>query len=299
MPDRSFAYKSLKIFAFILLAGQSHAEVKVMDSLGHEVVVQGLPKRVVSLVPHGTELFCMAGGCDRLVAVSANSDAPESVKKLPHIGPYNAISLEGILSFNPDLVLAWPSANPTDVLAQLKRLGVPVYETDPETIEQIAGELRAMAKLSGSQQGDLEAAKFLDGWAKLENMYARRRPVPVFLHIWDNPLMTLNDQSAVSSVLKVCGGYNIFGDVSVRVPQISVEEVVARQPVLIVEGDHRQRKESGELVKYWQPFNTIPAVKNRDIYSINGDYLLRATPNLLKGANELCGLIDQARKRMK
>ena len=69
------------------------------------VNVQAL--RVVSLSPNLTELVCHLGACKELVAVGSSSNYPKQVQKLPHIGGYQAINLEELLSLQPNLVLAW------------------------------------------------------------------------------------------------------------------------------------------------------------------------------------------------
>ncbi len=291
----------LAVLLIIMVSVQvstTRADITVTDSSGSTVTFKQSPKRVVSLAPHATELIYEAGGGERVVAVTKNSDYPSAATRLPSLGPYNTVSLEAVLSYQPDLVLVWPGGTPSVLISRLEHFGIPLYRSGPETIDQIAHDLRILGNVFSSQQGASAARDLLSGWSKLQQEFAQKRPVPVFIHIWDNPLITLNDKHVVSSILKVCGGFNIFADAAVPAPQVTKEEVIARRPALIVEGDHRQRTESDELKTYWQSFASIPAVKNGDVYSLQGDFLLRPTPRLLKGAEQLCSLIDQARQRM-
>jgi iron complex transport system substrate-binding protein len=41
----------------------------------------------------------------------------------------------------------------------------------------------------------------------------------------------------------------------------------------------------------------MTAVERRNIYGVNADLLSRAGPRILDGAQELCGVLDDARKK--
>ena len=269
--------------------------VTVTDSTGHTVTVSHLPQRIVSLAPHATELLFEAGGGSRVVAVVSHSDFPEAARTLPDLGSPRALSLEAILSYKPDLVVAWPSGNPEAVIKQLDNLKIPVYFTQPQSVDMIAKDLRSLGALAGSHRGEQQAQRLLEEWKALADRYESKAPVPTFFEVWTNPLMTLNKEHMVSSVLRVCGAHNIFADAPVLVPRISREDVIYRAPALIVEGSHAERVGTDALYKEWEQFSMIPAVKNRDVYTINGDYLLRPTSRILHGARELCEKVDSAR----
>ncbi|WP_281647214.1 cobalamin-binding protein [Parendozoicomonas sp. Alg238-R29] len=257
-----------------------------------------LPKRIVSLAPHATELLFDAGGGNRLAAVTGSSDFPEEANKLPNLGPYNSISLEAILIYRPDLVLAWPSGNSPEILKQLENLKIPVYNSEPRSVEAIAGDLRALSTLAGGDAGIKKAEGLLRRWHELANTYQERQTVPTFLEVWNNPLMTLNGDHMVSSVMKVCGAENIFADAPVLVLRVSREDVIARTPYLIVEGDHTDRVGTDVLYNEWKKYSMIPAVKNRDVYTIDGSLLLRPTPRIIKGTQLFCEYVEHARSFM-
>ncbi|MFX5570762.1 hypothetical protein ABTD96_20785, partial [Acinetobacter baumannii] len=78
------------------------------------------------------------------------------------------------------------------------------------------------------------ATAFRARWQQLEAQYRGRAPVSVFYQIWSQPLMTLNGQHMVSSVLRLCGGRNIFADLPQLAPTVSVESVLAADPQVIL-----------------------------------------------------------------
>ena len=279
-------------------AGIKSTAITVEDSTGHKVTVSKSPMRIVTLAPHATELVFAAGGGDRLVAVTAHSDYPEAAKRLPVLGGYSDVSLEGIYRFKPDLVVAWPSANPPRLLKQLANLGIPVYQSQPENLAGIVADLKALGQLVNSKEGSRQASVLEQKWQQLSQRYSQRRPVPTFIEVWSNPLMTLNGRHMVSEVLRVCGARNIFDDAVVLVPRISREDVIARQPELIVEGDEHSRAETGALLKEWQAFTTVPAVRHKSVYTLEGSLLLRPSPRVVEGAREFCEKAELARSRM-
>ena len=68
----------------------------------------------------------------------------------------------------------------------------------------------------------------------LRQRYAGVQPVRVFYEIWHQPLMTVNGEHIISDVIRLCGGTNIFADLSTLAPQVSVEAVLAADPQVII-----------------------------------------------------------------
>ncbi|WP_256966655.1 helical backbone metal receptor [Yersinia entomophaga] len=105
-------------------------------------------ERIISLAPSTTELAYAAGLGDKLVAVSDYSDYPEAAKKLEHVASWQGINVEKILALKPDLILAWRGGNAQRPLDQLASFGIPIFYSDPTTIEQIADDLDKLAGYS-------------------------------------------------------------------------------------------------------------------------------------------------------
>ncbi|MDI9750532.1 cobalamin-binding protein, partial [Stutzerimonas stutzeri] len=62
------------------------------------------------------------------------------------------------------------------------------------------------------------AEAFRAGLAELRTAYARERPLRVFYQIWNRPLYTLGGQQIISEAIEVCGGQNIFADLTLAAP---------------------------------------------------------------------------------
>jgi iron complex transport system substrate-binding protein len=85
-------------------------------------------------------------------------------------------------------------------------------------------------------------------------------------------------------MLGIAGGENVFGDIDREAVQPSVEMLLARAPDVIIEvratGMLTPAESSGDERQIFAPLASIPAVRNRRIYFLNGDYLLVPGPRV-------------------
>ncbi len=121
------------------------------------------PSRVVSASGSLTEIVCALGEEDRLAAVDTTSVHPESITgALPKIGYSRALSAEGILALQPDLVLATDEAGPPTVLDQLRAAQVPlVVVEETHSPDGVRAKIVAVAEALGvPEKGRALAAEF-------------------------------------------------------------------------------------------------------------------------------------------
>lgn len=289
----------MRAAALVLLCGAACssaalAAVTVRDDLGNEVTLAQPARRIVSLAPHITELLYAAGAGDRLVGASTHSDYPPPANSLPSVGSFAALDLERVLSLKPDLIVGWHSGNKPSQLARLREFGIPVYESQPADFGMIASALEKLSVLAGSEAiGNQAAADFRARWQTLRTQYQDRPQISVFYQIWSQPLMTLNGQHMVSSVLRLCGGRNIFAGLPQLAPTVSVEAVLAADPqVILTPSDARDQP-----LQRWRQFPRLRAVREEHLYTVNADWLNRAGPRVLDAADEVCKRLDEARGR--
>jgi len=231
----------------------------------------------------------------KVIAVDGSSNFPESVNALPKLGNPWMLSAESILARKPDLVLVWQSGISMEVVAQLRKAGVPVFVSEPKKIEQVASTMRRLSALLGTEQ---RSASRIDDWLQqfksLRAEYGGRSIVPVFYQVWSQPLMTLGGQHAVSEVIELCGGRNIFVDLPNLAAQVSVEGVLKRKPeVLLASGSERDHQ---SFVMQWASWPQMPAVKRNHVYTVPNDILVRNGPRLIGAAKLVCAHIEQARR---
>jgi iron complex transport system substrate-binding protein len=270
---------------------QARAAISVIDDSGNTVTLEKPAQRVISFAPHVTEILFAAGAANHVVGVIAYSDFPEAAKHLPQIGDSREIDFERVVALKPDLLVVWQSGNTSRQLEQLRRLGVPMFFSEPHKLDDIASNVERLGKLSGSEVAAGVAADFRKQLRDLSDRYRNRSPVRVFYQISDKPLYTLNGQHIVSDALALCGGMNIFASLPVVAPAVSVEAVLQQDPEAIIAGTGRDNFAT------WRQFPSMKAVQRGNLLSVDGTLMNRAGPRMLRGAATLCEQLDKVRQR--
>ncbi len=279
-----------------LAAGSAHAAVTVMDDAGASVTLQQPARRIISMAPHITELLFAAGGGERVVGVMNFSDYPEAAKKIALVGSSSQLDMERVVALKPDLLVVWQSGNTARQLAQLRGLGIPIFYSEPQRLAEVASSVTRLGQLMGtSPTANRVAADFRAKIASLGARYSKRAPVRVFYQIWDKPLYTLNGKHIVSDAIALCGGVNVFGNLAVKAPEVSIEAVIEQDPEAIFGGDQHDPADAG--LNIWKPFPRLQAIRQGNMFTLGGELLTRATPRMAEGAASLCEKLEQARQR--
>ncbi|MDE3011978.1 MAG: ABC transporter substrate-binding protein [Pseudomonadota bacterium] len=271
--------------------------VEVIDDAGVSVRLPAPAQRIVSLSPHATELLFAAGAGAHVVAVSRYSDFPPAARALPQIGDSAYLDLERLAAMRPDLVVAWGSALSERNLAALRRLGVPVFRSEPHTLDAIAHGVEQMALLAGTAAAGMRVAQALRlRIAVLRAAHQAVAPLSVFVQVWAAPLMTINRSQAISDALASCGASNVFAAQRLQVPTVDAEAVVAADPAVIVATWERgQPAEADAALAQWRRFPTLRAVAARHLLTLDADLIGRPGPRFIDATERLCRALDQVR----
>ncbi len=265
--------------------------IAVTDDSGKPVQLPAQASRIISLAPHITELLFAAGAGKSIIGVTSYSDYPREATQIASVGNSTQIDIERIVSLKPDLVVAWKSGNSARQIAQLRKLGIAVFESEPHSLDQIASSIERLAILTGKEEtGYKAAAEFRMQLTELKKKYQQRAAVTVFYQIWSQPLMTLNGSHLVSEAIALCGGKNLFGTLPQIAPVVSIEAVVRADPEVIFISD-----EQAEARKRWQPLSGMTAVKRHHIFTLDSTLMNRAGPRMLTGVKQLCENLEIVR----
>ena len=238
-------------------------------------------ERVVSLAPSLTEIVAELGAADVLVGVLDGGDRPAALAQVPSVGRYGQLDMERLLSLKPDLILLWPGSVGPAQRAQLQRLNIPVYVAEPHSLEQLATQVQAIAEQLGrAEAGRQLAAQLRQRLVELRQRYQRAEPLRVFYQVWNQPLYTVGGGQIISDALNVCGARNVFDDLRLPAPQVSIESVLQRDPELILVGDQAQK----EAWKVW------PAMAER-VRVVPDKGLERPSGQMLEAVARLCEVI--------
>lgn len=295
---RRFAKALFGIMALLVMIGvapMAHA-LSVTDDLGNKVKVDEPVERIASLAPSVTEIVYAAGAGSKLVAVSAYSDWPAAARKLPQIGDAFRVDLERLAALQPDLVIAWASATSPLERRAIKRLGFPLLLLAPHKLTDIPRELRLVGKATGTDEVAKRAARaFSRERKRLSRVYRHRPTVRVFYEISPKPLYTIGGKQIISQVISLCGGHNVFSDLDTLAPVVSQAAVLARNPQVILVG---KSPRAHSALNAWKQWAWLTAVKRKNLFTVPGTILGRATPRILEGALAVCRALDTARRHL-
>lgn len=272
--------------SLVLVAGVTPAfgaPVSAVDDQGRRLTLPRPARRVVSLAPNVTEMLFAVGAGPRVVGVTQFCDFPAAAKSKPRIGNFSNPDLEAVAAARPDLVVA-AHGNSLDAIGALRRLGLPVFVTNPrdtagvvrniETLGRLTGQGAAASRLGASLRGRL---------SRLERRLAGRPRPRTLVVIWPDPMTVVGGLSYVNEAIRRAGGTNAAGAIREAYPKVDPERLITLAPdALIYPGGH------GRLASLAaRPgVELTPAGKAKRIHTVTADWLLRAGPRLIAGIEE-------------
>lgn len=277
--------------------------------------IEDTPRTVVSLVPSITEsLFDMNIG-NRLIGRTDYCIYPQGkVESVPTIGGTKNPDIDRIIAMNPELVFANAEENRKEDVEALRSAGIPVWVSMPTKVADVFTLLWNIMYLFDETSMVARIRLIEQIYDRLFNMLnARDEELPkVFVPIWYDPLMTANQHTYMHDLLFVCGGMNVFaererqfplkadlgqGESSdklaegrdTRYPRITLEEVEARQPdVILLPNEPFQFTE--DHIPIFKQLD-VPAARNNRIHLVDGSWLTWHGTRIAYALNDLPALL--------
>jgi vitamin B12 transport system substrate-binding protein len=245
-------------------------------------------ERVVTLAPSLTEIMLELDASNLLVGVLDGGPRPAAVAQLPSVGRYGQLELESLVALQPDLVLLWPDSISRAQRQQLQRLNIALLIAEPRKLADLAEQFVEIGTRVGrAEQGRRLQQQFNQGLQRLSQRYRREQPLRLFYQVWDVPLYTIGGQQIISDALAVCGASNIFADLSLPAPQVSVEAVLQRNPEVILAGTQGQ-------LDAWRIWPGVAAVERKQLWLVPDNGLERPSFQMLTATERLCKLLAKA-----
>jgi ABC-type Fe3+-hydroxamate transport system substrate-binding protein len=235
---------------------------RVIDDRKRALEFSGPLTRVVSLVPSDTLNVAALGCAGALVGRTDYCELPEEVvARVPTVGGTKNPRIEDIIRLEPEVVLGNQEENTRSDLEALAQRGVKVYVAFPKRVADGLAHLARLARLFGVDETPAVRRLLKRGYDAHRTAEQARTggpPVRAFCPIWMDPLMTIHGDTFISDMLDLCGAQNVFADRSrryplaadlgraaplpaekvagrdVRYPRVSLDEVVARAPELVL-----------------------------------------------------------------
>ena len=260
--------------------------MRVKDVRGKEVLIKVKPMRIVSLAPSNTEILYALGLADRVVGVTKYCDYPAAAKTKPKVGDMTT-SAEVVIALKPDLVLAHGMIN-SAAIPRLEKLGLTVFAIDPKTLSEVARDIRTVGRITARPKtADTVARSIETTIVEVKLARAKKPSRNVLVVIQSNPLWAAGPKTFVDEMLGIANARNVSHDARAGFVPFSRELAISRNPDIIITG---QRADVDFFTKSpeWRSTN---AIRNKRIYVIDSDLLLRAGPRLAEGLRALAGKV--------
>jgi ABC-type Fe3+-hydroxamate transport system substrate-binding protein len=198
------------------------------DDLGHPFELAAPARRVVSLVPSLTESVA-ATRPEALAGATIWCSHPAGLD-VPRVRGTKNPDLRAIAALKPDIVLANQEENRRVDVERLRAAGIPVWVTVIRTLDEALASLGRMftGALRWPEPGWLGHAR--DVWRDP----APGPPVRTVIPIWRDPWMVVGPATFTDDIAARLGLDNVYRDQPERYPHVSLEDMAAREPELIV-----------------------------------------------------------------
>jgi iron complex transport system substrate-binding protein len=258
-------------------------------------------QRIVSTAPSITELLYALGLGDRVVGVTRYCRYPPEAQTKPKIGDYVNPNLEAIAALKPDLVVI--QTNPVRLGERLRALHLRSLEINQDNIEAIYNSTRVVGEATGTSPKATQLIATIRG--RLEEIHKRAIGVRwsrVMFVIGRSPnrldgLVVVGRASYLNEVIQLAGGENVFRDAVAAYPEVSLEEVIARNPDVIIDmgdmsdtvGVTEEHKRS--VVSLWQRVSAVAAVKQHRVYPVASDIYVVPGPRVVDAAGAILKML--------
>jgi len=270
--------------------------VTITDALERQVTLNTAPQRIVSLSPSNTEILFAVGAGEQVVGVTKYCNYPAAATTREQIGGFSAktISVENIVALKPDLVFVADEAH-QPVIDALTQANIPVIGVDAKTFEDVYANIELIGRLTGHSADAAVMVQTMQQRvavvkAKTDAIPAAQR-LTVFWEVFDEPLITAGPATFIGQMIDLAGGVNIFADVDQEYPEISVEEVVKRNPAVIMGPESHGDKLTPEQVAARPGWSEIKAVKDGRIALVDSDIVSRPGPRLAEALETIAPIL--------
>ncbi len=260
-------------------------------------------RRIVSIGGSVTEIVYALGAAQRLAGVDSTSQYPEAARTLPNVGYMRALSAEGVLSLDPDLILTLDGSGPPPVLAVLEASSVPVVTIpDDPSPEGILAKIAAVGEaleLEGEAQrlqADVKAA--LDA-ALADAAVASadgQKKVLFVLSPGDGKPVVAGQDTAADAIIRMAGGVNAVTGFTGYKP-VSAEALIEAAPDAILTMN-RHGDDSAAAMLALPGLELTPAGRTKTVVAMDGLTLLGFGPRTAEAVRDLAqALAGRAQNR--
>lgn len=270
----------------------SSSPVTVVDDLGRTVVITS-SNRIVSIGPSCTEILYALGLGDRIIAVDKYSDYPPEAIAKQKISKVFMPDPEEIIALNPDLIVYyhWGPWDPT--VETLSNLGLTVVALAPKTLDDIIRNIRLIGEATGkTQEAEALASSLRQRINEIKSKTSGVTVRPkVYIEVMYPPPWTFGPDTWGHQLIELAGGVNAFGDAPTEWVQTTDEEIIARNPDIIISLYGAMHYTTLEDFKKRPGWDKITAVSKGAVYLLDENLFVRPGPRIVDGLEALAKIL--------
>lgn len=280
----------LLLLAATLAESPAAMAAEVVDARGRTVET-GAAKRMVTLGSDVSEIVHALGAGERIIAVDRASKYPEAMAAKPNVGYRRKLSVEGLMSLHPDLILAAEDIGPPEAVDVLTAMAIPIVfipedhsrEGIQRKIELIAAALDQRGK--GAEISRDVIAAFDSATNLTAAMPQSQRKKVVFFHGLVR-LTAAGTGTAADAIIRYAGGVNAMAAVD-GYKAASEEKLIELAPdVIMMMGDGKGGPTPDEVFSN-PALAATPAARNGALVVLDGAYMIGFGPRTADAIRDL------------
>lgn len=271
----------------------------VTDDSGRRLTFSAAPSRIVCLSPAHTETLYALGAGPRVVAQDQYSDYPREAKPKATLNCFPRVPLEPLVALKPDLVVLMVQG--PDEIRGMEGAGLRVLRLFPQTFAGAIRGIETLGQVTGSaaraRQITMRMLAQKRGVEQKVRGAARKRVMYELDGATPQRPYVAGNGGFYGELLAMAGGQNIFSDEKGPSLQASLEQILARDPEVVLMGDTRSpvQPQSPQLLAARPGWGGLTAVKRRQVFPVNSDRITRPSPRLAEGLEEIARLLHPER----
>lgn len=270
--------------------------VTVTDDIGRTVTITSSPQRIVCITPSTTEIAYALGLGDKIVGVDVYSDYPPEAILKQNISNIYTPDPEEVARLNPDLVLLYSFSGPGDPnVDAIENLGINVIALKPTNLSGIINDILLVGRVTGKiEEAETFASQLNETINNIVDKVSGVTTKPkVYIEYWYPPPWTFGPNTWGDEIIRIAGGINAFGDAPTDYIQTTDEDVIARNPDVIISlyGAQHLHFATLEEMKQRHGWASIKALQNGKVYLLDENLIVRPGPRIVMGLEAVASFL--------